>query len=141
MTERWKEKARKLLERHVEQIPFHECWEWRGDTSLDGYGRCTIDEVYTYGHRVSYQLFHGGISKGMQIDHLCRNRGCCNPAHLEMVTCKENVLRGEGITARQARSVECINGHPLSGENLYVHNGKRYCKICRSFHSRNRGTP
>lgn len=76
-------------------------------------------------------------STGLVIDHLCRNPNCINPDHLEAVSSKENILRGQSIPAQNARKTNCKNGHPLSGNNLYVSAGKRYCRICRNENSRN----
>jgi hypothetical protein len=84
-------------------------------------------------HRASYETFRGEISAGMTIDHLCRVRRCINPAHLEVVTAYENVMRGEGPTARQRRQTHCKRGHPLTEDNLIGFPGtrtKRDCKLC-----------
>jgi hypothetical protein len=70
----------------------------------------------------------------LTLDHLkdkCISRACCNVDHLEEVTSKENVLRGNGLTALNARKTHCLNGHKLSGDNLYIACGKRHCKECR----------
>lgn len=106
------------------------CWEWTGG-KRKGYGLFGLDGKSKSAHRYSYELFKGDIEKGMTIDHLCRNRACVNPNHLESVTNKENVLRGFGLTAINARKTHCLRGHILSGENLYVHkNNYRACKQC-----------
>ena len=68
----------------------------------------------------------------MQLDHLCRNTRCVNPEHLEAVTQRENILRGIGFAARQARQENCIHGHAFTPENTYVHKGHRYCRACRN---------
>lgn len=81
---------------------------------------------------MSHELHKGPIPEGLVIDHLCRNRGCVNPDHLEAVTQRENILRGEGLAAANARKTHCPKGHPYSGENLYVvpSSGRRQCRIC-----------
>lgn len=81
-------------------------------------------------HRFSYELLRGPIPKGMTLDHRCRNTLCVNPWHLEIVTHRENVLRGEGIAAKQAKQNRCIYGHDLAGENSYRYGRKRRCKVC-----------
>lgn len=79
------------------------CWIWRG-TKSNGYGRVSVDRRLHYVHRVVYALTVGEIPEGLQLDHLCRNRACCNPAHLEPVTASENVRRGERRGAGWAMS-------------------------------------
>ena len=107
------------------------CWEWTGKLS-QGYGRMEVRRRSIAAHRVAYQVFVGPIADGKQLDHLCRNTCCVNPAHLEPVTSRENTLRGFGPTARHARQQACRNGHALTGANLYVRtSGQRVCKACR----------
>jgi hypothetical protein len=85
-------------------------------------------------HKLSYEIYKGKIPNGCEIDHLCRNRKCFNPDHLEAVTHKVNILRGEGLAAKKARQTHCIHGHELSGDNLYAYLYKgrvgRYCIPC-----------
>lgn len=84
-------------------------------------------------HRLAWEEVRGPIPAGLVIDHLCRNRACYRIDHLEVVTQRENILRGEGATAVHARKTQCPQGHPYSGPNLYVEpsTGKRRCRTCR----------
>jgi hypothetical protein len=87
-----------------------------------------------YVHRLAYEVFVGPIPDGLQIDHLCRQRACCNPDHLEAVTCRVNLLRGDTITAREAATTHCPQGHEYTEANTYRRPDnpiKRDCKICR----------
>jgi len=107
------------------------CWNWT--RPLDsGYGRFWFEGKTKLAHRISYEIYVGPIPTGLQIDHLCRNRSCVNPMHLEPVSLAVNVLRGIGITADNARKIKCKRGHPLCGENLRINvNGNRECKECQ----------
>ena len=98
------------------------------------YPRFKVDGDRIMAYRYFYELVKGKIPDNLQIDHLCRNTRCVNPDHLEPVTIKENVLRGMGITAINARKTHCKNGHALIGTNLIAYSlkrGQRICKICK----------
>jgi hypothetical protein len=123
------------------------CWIWTGTADTHGYGRIGLGPM-VFGmyatHRLSYLLQHGMIPAGLDIDHLCRVPLCCNPHHLEAVSRRINLLRGEGPTAIHARVTECPQGHPYDIENTAYSvkpkgNTTRYCKQCnRDRANRNR---
>jgi hypothetical protein len=82
-------------------------------------------------HRLSYELLVGPVPEGLVLDHLCRNRACCRPDHLEPVSRGENVLRGDTIAARKAAQTECTHGHEYTPSNTgRQSNGTRYCRKC-----------
>lgn len=89
-----------------------------------------------YGHRFAYEHHKGQIPAGRQIDHLCENKACVNPDHLEVVTPQVNIARIGPRRSANAEKTHCKRGHPLSGENLYViPSGGRTCRTCRREHS------
>lgn len=118
------------------EIADNGCWNWTGPRDHNGYGTVTIDG-HTKAHRAFYTRHVGEIPEGLQLDHLCRNRGCVNPEHLEPVTLRENVLRGTGVTAVNARRTHCIHGHLLEEPNLVRNSrGWRMCKTCQNARQR-----
>lgn len=110
------------------------CWLWTAGCTAAGYSRF----LRKYGHRASYEALVGPIPEGLQIDHLCRERSCVNPAHLEPVTCRENVMRGMAplINASlQLSKTHCPKGHEYTASNTYVKknqngNPRRACRTC-----------
>ena len=108
-----------------------DCWVWTGPKSDAGYGHFRANGREWLAHRYSYTATKGAIPAGLEIDHLCRNRGCVRPEHLEAVTHKENMWRGIAPAIAVARTNICARGHVLEGENVYVRpNGRRMCAAC-----------
>lgn len=97
-----------------------DCWIWTGALTRHGYAQFSDGHVHrTYAHRWSYEFHRAQIPEGLHIDHLCRNRACVNPWHLEPVTPEVNTLRGEGVTARLARRTDtCERGHALPADRI-----------------------
>lgn len=107
-----------------------DCWLWMGSVKPDGYAQIRFRGRSTYVHRISYELVRGKIPVGMFLDHLCRNRCCVNPFHLEVVTNRENVLRGVSPIAWNINKTHCPKGHPYDAKNTRVYRGFRYCRTC-----------
>lgn len=114
------------------------CWNW--DKCLNrGYGEVMVEKSRHRIHRFMYAWMVAPIPKGKSkdtpvLDHICNNRACCNPAHLRLVSDTENILRGNGATARKARQTHCHNGHLLPPPIR----GHRRCMIChRAWNNRN----
>lgn len=108
-----------------------ECWPFLGALASTGYGYVRWEGKQKGAHVVSFLLSVREIPPGHVLDHLCRNRWCVNPRHLEVVTHRVNVLRGLGLAAMNARKDRCKNGHPFTGENTYVTARGRHCRRCR----------
>lgn len=115
------------------------CWEWQGKLTSDGYGVVRIPGHPVSGaHRVAYTLLKGEIPAGLMLDHLCRNPKCVNPGHLEAVDNRENVQRGYNARQPRAQTTHCRKGHPLEGDNVYMHSGHRRCRTCKEAYHRER---
>lgn len=106
------------------------CWVWQGHISSDGYGRVYWNERQWLAHRAAYTLWAGPVAEGLELDHLCRNRQCVNPEHLEPVTHSENMMRSPIMGRAQLEKTHCPKGHPYSEENTMRRDGKRYCRTC-----------
>jgi len=140
-----------LEERFWEKVGPHDdpnvCWLWIAATIKSNHGSASWCEDHRYGqfrvgdkhvlaHRVSYELYHHiVIPLGMTIDHVkargCTSTLCVNPHHLEVVTSKDNTLRGVSSSALHAKQTHCAHGHPFNEENTYVWHGGRHCRVCR----------
>lgn len=134
------------------------CWRWKSSLNSGGYGRFGTNGVRQRAHRVSYEHFIGPIPEGREVDHLCHtadlscsggascpHRACVNPQHLEVVSHRENCIRGRSRAAENAAKSVCQYGHPLDGGNTYfTKTGGRHCRTCdrrRARESRARNNP
>lgn len=107
------------------------CWEWTASILANGYGQFHAPST-TLAHRFSYELHKGPIPDGLVIDHLCRNRRCVNPEHLEAVPQRVNLLRGETLNASEVMRSTCPSGHPYDVANTRLYRGRRVCKSCEA---------
>lgn len=113
--------------------PMSGCLIWTGCWTSSRYGILYINKIARVAHRAAWCMFNGPIPAGLDLDHKCRTRPCVNVTHLEPVTHRVNILRGEGPCAVNARKTICGKGHPLDESNTYVYSktGGRYCKQCQ----------
>ena len=103
------------------------CWEWAASKNADGYGNFQFAGARS-SHRAAYITMVGPVARGMQLDHLCRNRACCNPTHLEPVSLQENLRRGIN-----GNKTHCWRGHPFTEANTYTaptRGNRRQCLAC-----------
>ena len=116
------------------------CWIWNGRPKDTGYGQIKIGGKVINAHRAVWEAMRGPVPRGLELDHICGVRLCVNPDHLEPVTHRENILRGNSPAAKAARATECPKGHPYDAENTYVRpDGKgRGCRTCNGWGGINR---
>ena len=117
------------------------CWvSDRAKTTRGPYTKIGVSGRTLLTHRAAYEAWVGPIPDGLQLDHLCRVTLCCNPDHLEPVTCRENLLRGDTLTAAEAAQTHCRNGHEFTPTNTYVRPDRagrtRGCRTCRTEQAR-----
>lgn len=121
-----------------------DCWVWTASTR-GGYGKFWLDGDLHQAHRISYMWAGGTILDGEEVDHLCKNRACVRPDHLEAVSKLENNRRSESVSARKRRQTHCSRGHEFTPENtkVYVINGVdcRRCAICERINNKRRYDP
>lgn len=120
------------VESKIDRCGEGDCWIWTASVSTPGYGQVYLSGRNRIAHRLVYELLVGPIPEGLNLDHLCRNRRCVNPAHLEPVTQRENLMRGVGTIAGQnARKTHCKHGHEFTPENTRRDaKGNRHCRAC-----------
>lgn len=117
------------------------CWLSDRAAQPNGYTKIGVRGRTWLTHRLAYEVMVGPIPDGLVIDHLCRQRACVNPDHLEPVTNRENLLRGETLTAAEAATTHCPQGHPYTPENTYLRPDRpmgRCCRMCRQESGRRR---
>lgn len=114
------------------------CWTWTAYRNRLGYGKVAWKGEATTIHRIMYAWLVAPLPRGFaarktaQLDHLCKNRACCNPTHLELVTQKTNILRSTAPSAGYARRAHCSKGHEFTPENTYKSKkGERICRTCQ----------
>ncbi len=122
--------TQRIVSDRVSVVPITGCWMWMSYLNKHLYSRITIKSRNYTGHRISYLAFRGPIPRGMELDHLCRNRWCCNPDHLEIVTSKENTMRGTSFAAVNAARTTCKAGHTFDMTRRGKH-VQRGCRTCR----------
>jgi hypothetical protein len=130
---------RERFEARIDRDESTGCWVWKGTLNRTGYGLLSVDAKYVLVHRWGYEQFVKPIPDGMTLDHLCRNRACVNPAHLDVVTNRTNVLRGMSPSAVIHRQGVCKHGHEMTSDNVYVppkNPRHRQCRTCRKRISR-----
>lgn len=112
------------------------CWNWTAGIASKRYGQFCINGKMMAAHRLSYEEKYGKILEGLVIDHLCKNPKCVNPNHLEAVTQKENIMRGNWFASKNAKKTHCPKGHEFTNETTIFYKRKtwiqRQCRICHN---------
>ncbi len=136
------------IEANISPEPNSGCWLWTGGLrdKKDGYGGVGWNKQTWRTHKLVYTLLVGPVAEGLDLDHKCRVRLCCNPEHLEPVPRKENIYRGEGVAKHNRLKTHCRHGHEFTPENTYFFTNRnsiqRNCKACHnrvtlsSYHAR-----
>ena len=121
------------------QIDKDGCHAWTGNIGRGGYGQHRNGKKMMLAHRFAYERVYGAIPFNLTVDHLCRKRHCVNPAHMELVPIRTNILRGVGPSARNAKVTHCPKGHLYDLQNTYICKAnKRSCRKCHVERERER---
>jgi len=121
------------FERKIEFDLLTFCWNWTGHIIRKGYGYFHFDNKNGLAHRFAYKYWKGEIPKGLEIDHLCNNKKCVNPTHLEAVSHAENMRRAilpKGIYSSEGKKTHCPSGHEYNEKNTRIYRNIRYCIVC-----------
>jgi hypothetical protein len=111
------------------------CWIWTGSRDAHDYGQFYANGSKVLAHRYAYETGVGPIPEGLEPDHLCRVHPCIRPSHLEPVTRRENLRRGQGLVASKMAQTHCEQGHEFTPDNTYLWRERRHCRACRAKHS------
>ena len=117
------------------------CWLWTASVSKAGYGLLNVDGKTTYAHRMAFERAGGVLIPGLELDHLCRNRSCCNPTHLRQVTRRENIMARGSLSPGKAHAAKthCPQGHEYTPENTHMERlGNRFGRRCKACSNRRR---
>ncbi len=114
------------------------CWRLPCKLRTNGYAHLRSDGRNGYAHRLIYEHLIGPIMDGLTLDHLCRNRWCCHPNHLQPVTHDVNIMRGAGLAANNSQKKACPSGHTYDDNNTRVYRNSRYCRMCDRLRTRRR---
>jgi hypothetical protein len=122
---------------YISPEPMSGCWLWMGVLNGSGYARIRLGAHLIFVHRLFYEFYKKPIPAGLTVDHICRVRCCVNPAHMDVVTHRENCLRGIAPAAKHAKQTHCIHGHEFTAANTWRRrNGGRLCLKCAVERSR-----